>query len=290
MEIDVLDVGRSGIVPGGGATVTATATRGGKATPVKVEPKPGHIQCSGEMRIDLPPTRIQPLIGPPAPPDPTFATFVRNVQVRQGAGEDFDQVDGDRLEATLLPPEPDADADAKKKVADADLDRKKAKAAGATLDAKAGATTKGQPKPDDEAEPGPISNLALHRAHVTGHAVWLQSTSQHMRGVGNELRFQKLGPGQPDQIYFRGDRQTELVKTDFFTEGKDAGKPRSVDTIRTKDVTLYRYPPGGPAPSVVARGPGTLETRAAGGDSVERFASWATRCGWSRFSTPTCAR
>ena len=65
-----------------------------------------------------------------------------------------------------------------------------------------------------------------------------------------------------------------MVKTEFHESGKDAGKPRYVDTIRTKDVTIYRYPPGGPAPSFVARGPGTMETCAAGGDEVERFVSW----------------
>lgn len=274
VEIDVLDVGHSGIVPGG-VGLSATATTNGKSRPVKVEPKPGHIQCAGEMRIDLPPNRPVPLVGPPAPPDPTLATFVRNVRVQQGRDADLDQLDCDRLETVLLPPEPTTES---KKKAAILRDRKAAKAAASKLSAKSGATTKDQPKAatsdDEEESGGAISNLSLHRAHATGHAVWLQSTSQNMRGVGNELRFQKFGADQPDQIYFRGDKQTEVVKTEFFTEGKDVGKAKSIDTLRTKDVTIYRYPPGGPAPSMVARGPGTMETRAAGSNEVERFASW----------------
>ena len=115
--------------------------------------------------------------------------------------------------------------------------------------------------PADAAEGGgTFSNLSLHRPTPPGHAVWLQSESEGMKGFGNELIYDRFLPENPDQIYFRGDKSTEVVKTDFDA----AGKPQTVNTIISKDFTVFQYGPGGPAPAVVANGPGTLEARAAG--------------------------
>lgn len=271
--IDVLDVGRSGIVPGG-AKVATTITKDGKATTAKAEPRPGRIQCAGAMVIDLPPPILQPRVGPPAPPLPTIAVFDRNVRVQQGLAGDLDQCDGDHLEATLLPPEPGED----RKATAAKADAKKAAGAGGAA-TKLAATEKAQKKaapavdPDDE-EAGPATNLALRRVKVTGHAVWLQSTSQHMRGYGNFLKFDRPGRGEPDCIYYYGNRYTEVIQTDYIAQGKDAGKPRQTNTIRTKDITIYRDPENAVPPKIYARGPGTVETRPAGRDEVERFASY----------------
>ena len=274
VEIDVQDVGRSGIVPGGdgGPDKLVMADAADGKTVAKTEPRPGHIQCSGAMRIDLPRPIRNPRIGPPAPPAPTIATFHRNVRVRQGDPLHPEQADGDHLVATLLPAEkPPTD---KAKLAQEKAARKAEGASGtAAADPKDQAKAEGE-GPAAPAEGGPLSGLVLHRAVMTGHAVWLQSEARGTKAVGNQLIFDRQAIGQADRIFFVGDKYTEVVKTETYDSGPDLGKPRSLSTIRTKDVTIFQYPPGGPPPSVVARGPGTLETRAAGRDEVERFASW----------------
>ena len=201
VTIDVESVSQSGIVPGGGKVVTtATSTKDGKTKPAKVEPRPGHIQAAGAMRIELPRKRIPAAIGPPAPPDPTFVFFDRNVRLQQGAGADLDQLDCDHFEAMLLPPDPVGLTYAEV-MKDAELKKKEtAEAASAVA---AGPATKADPKvdaEDDDAdadapeEGGSIANLTLRRAKATGHAVWFQSTAQHMVAYGNYLRFEKFGP------------------------------------------------------------------------------------------------
>lgn len=274
VAIDVESVSQSGIVPGGNKVV-ATSTKDGTTKPAKVEPRPGHVQSAGAMRIELPRKHNPPGIGPPAPPEPTFVFFDRNVRLQQGSGVDLDQLDCDHFEAMLLPPEPTTGT--KAQVAKDDESRKKS--AVATSAVAAGPATKGQPKADPaddaaEEQGGSVANLTLRRAKATGHAVWFQSGAQHMVAYGNYLRFEKFGVDEPDCTYFYGDKYTEVVQTNVYATGKDVGKPRSIETIRTKDITIYRYPEGGPAPSVVARGPGTQETRAAGSDVIERFSSW----------------
>ena len=276
-EIDIQDVGRSGIVPGGSgkpAQVVMTTDKAGQKV-TKAAPRPGHIQATGEMRIDLPKPRLSTrasFVGPPAPPEPTIATFHQNVRVRQGDPQTPEQLDCDHLVATMMPGEKVLTGKAKAEAEDAAKARRLARADGTLAVAKE--ATKGQDDPAAEPpDAGPLSGLVLHRAVAKGHAVWLQSTANGMRALGNELRYTRCAP-DPDQIFLLADRQTEIVKTDFHTTGKDKGKPQSISTILTKDVTIYQYPAGTRPPSVIARGPGTLETRAAGREEVERFASW----------------
>ena len=56
------------------------------------------------MQIDLPPPRIPVEVGPPAPADPTFARFLRNVEVHRGRpGVTPDELTCDTLDLMLVP-------------------------------------------------------------------------------------------------------------------------------------------------------------------------------------------
>jgi hypothetical protein len=252
VHITVKDVGRSGIVPGGQGS-----TRGG--------PKPGDIQCDGEMRIDLPPPRPRVPCGPPAPSEPTLVQFSRNVRVRQGGPEPA-QCDSDQLYLILLPADelptlpaaPAAHAEA----------QMQAKPRPVTRDFEEEEAEDGQ----DEDE-GALTRLTLVRAEATGHAVWLQAPGRKARG--NQLIYERRAPLSPDMFFFRGDRYTDVEHLNYFADGKQKGQVQSIDRIRTIDVTIYQTGKG-PA-TVIANGPGQLETRAAGSRAIERAASWQDR-------------
>ena len=56
------------------------------------------------MQIDLPKPRLPVRVGPPAPPDPTFATFTRDVVVLQAKPKQVpDQLNCDHLKLTFMP-------------------------------------------------------------------------------------------------------------------------------------------------------------------------------------------
>ncbi len=108
VHIMLHDVGPSGILPG----TAKPEQRQGDRTPL-------DLHARGPMQIDLPKPRDPVLVGPPAPPLPTLATFVRDVIVVRGkAGQTPDQLNCDHLDLTLLPadkppaPAQPADADA----------------------------------------------------------------------------------------------------------------------------------------------------------------------------------
>ncbi len=268
--IDVVDVGKSGIVPGGSRAKPEDAPGpDGKARPAG--PKPGHIQCDGTMTIQMPRTRKPVRVGPPAPADATLADFDRNVIVRQGDPTDGDRIDCDHLFTILFPREEAAETPNKAE--------KPAPAKVAAAAPPAGMSGEDEDEEIGEvlADEGMMSNLTLHYAKATGHAVFLKSPSEGTIARGNELKYFRNLPQKPDVIYFLADRVVDVVKTEFFSEGKDKGKPQNVHTIRTVDVTIFQNAPGGPPPSIVARGPGTLETRAAGKEPVDQFASWRDR-------------
>ncbi len=261
VEVDVEDVGHAGIVPGAGEKPKVLRDKDGKVIPRAR--RPGHIQCAGMMIVELPRPQPAVLVGPPAPPAPTFATFDRNVVVRQGDPQLPDQLNCDHLWTKLLPAERPPTV---KPAAEAHIDDE--------MIFEARVLAQNSSAEGEET----ASNLSLHNAIADGHAVWLQSPTQGVRGLGNHLTYDKHLPQKPDRIWFSSDRYTEVVKTEAASLVKDKAtgkpKPQLVDTIRSKDLTIFQFAEGGPRPSVVARGPGTLETREIGKEKVERFASW----------------
>src|SRR5262249_18167698 len=89
------DSGRSGILPGNARAERDTSKR--ERTPV-------DLRCAGPMQIDLPRPRLPVRVGPPPPPDPTFARFKLNVVVLQAKpNQTPDQLNCDELKLTLLP-------------------------------------------------------------------------------------------------------------------------------------------------------------------------------------------
>lgn len=118
----------------------------------------------------------------------------------------------------------------------------------------------------DAADGGPISDLTLRRAKATGHAVWLQSKVEHVVGYGNELIYTRNAPDAPDTSYFRGTKYTEIRKENP-TDGTE-------DVIRTYDLTVYH---GEPSATVIAGGPGWMQSRKLETHEVLRSATWKTR-------------
>lgn len=231
VRINVEDVGRTGIVPGGGRSATPT------------EPRPGELVADGPAQFDLP--KPSPADAPPAPPEPVVAQFRRNVVVKQGDRSQPDQLNCDVLTLYLLPRDKATD--------------------GPPADSAAGE------------EASPLSGLALDRAEATGHAVWLQSPLQGLQAFGNELRYEKHAPARPDVIYFRGDGQTRVEKTNLAHTGPKAGQVESVDLIQTKDVTIFQALKDGEPATVVARGPGRFETRPEKSAPLEVGAVWGDK-------------
>jgi hypothetical protein len=254
IQIDMADAGQAGIVPGS-STVASPPTEG--APP---QPKPVRLTCRGPMVVTLP--RPSPPLrwGPPAPKGPTLAEFARDVVVVQGV-EKPDQLNSDNLHLTFVPAEKPAAVP-------------RANPADVAADASAappGSIASAAPPSDDV-----LGSLVLSKAHATGHAVWLQS-ARDGKSLCQELIYTRNLPDAPDETYLRADRLVWVERVTYVEEGPDAGKIQSVDTMETMDLTVFQYGPNGGPPTMVARGPGTLETRPDRTKPLERRISWADR-------------
>ena len=121
------------------------------------------------MQIDLPEPRLPVRVGPPAPPDPTYATFSRDVgSCAATSASPPDQLDCDHLQPDPLarprsPPPPRPRPEPRPKPGPT-APRPSAKS--------------GRRRP---ASGGPMTELALREAEATGHAVWLQSEGQGIK-------------------------------------------------------------------------------------------------------------
>jgi hypothetical protein len=240
--IRVKDVGRSGLVPGGAAKASAKKEK--EKDEAERPPRPGELTCDGPARFDMP----KPAPAgqkEKAPPQPTFAQFYRRVRLRQGGEGQVDQMDADYLHLTLLPAEKPKGAEA------------------------------APPSEDD----GALSGLSLQRAYASGHAVWVQSQSetQRLKARGNELTYERHAPARPDVIYFRGDKYTLAEIYKLGAEGAEKGKVVSIDTIRADDLTIFPALNPGEDATMVARGPGTLESRPDGDKPIDHTAAWRDR-------------
>jgi hypothetical protein len=242
VRIHVADVGDSGIVP-------ASAPRG-NAPEKPREPVPGRLFCDGSLVIDFPeptPKSTDPN-APPPPAKPTFARFNRNVVIEQGDPALPDRCDSDQLYLTFLP----------------------AETTGGTPQANA-------PDESTDGDDGTLSKLTLQRAEATGHAVWLRSLAQGMEGRGNELIFEKHAPESPDRIFFRGDNYTRVEQTKRFSSGEKKGQIESIDTIRTVDVTIFQGINPDDPDTIIARGPGRMESRSAKDKPITQSATWGDK-------------
>ena len=238
VHIVVTDVGPSGILPGNSSAVAKPS-----------EKTPLDLRCDSLMQIDLPKPRLQPLVGPPAPSGPTVAQFFRNVEVKRGKpGAAPDELYCDHLRLTLVPGDKP-----KPKVETSDSEEEEL----------------------EELETGG-SNLTLKRADASGHNVRLVSAGQGVKARCNELIHKKNLPEAPDETYFRGDATTRLIveKTDLATQGPNKGKVSSFTTIRTVDATIFDDGMGNDNATIVARGPGELESRPGIDKPVEHRAKW----------------
>ncbi len=239
--ITIHDVGPGGMLPGNpGAKRKKTG-----------EPTPLTARSDGMLQVDLPKPRLPVRVGPPAPPDPTYAHFHRNVEVLRGkTGRPQDQLYSDTLRLTLVPPE------------------------------KGEKTPDLSPTDDDEfvdlENESSEGSLVLKRAEATGHNVRLVSMAQGIKARCKELIHKKLMPDAPDETYLRGDAGTKLVveKTDIAQTGPEAGKVTAFTTIRTIDATIFDDGQGNDHATIVARGPGDLESRSGLNAPVERTARW----------------
>ncbi|WZO98563.1 hypothetical protein EP7_000143 [Isosphaeraceae bacterium EP7] len=275
VHIIIKDVGRSGVLPG-----KATAEATGRT--------PLDLTNDGSMVILFPRPAAKVIIGPPEAPRPTIAEFATNVRVLRGATNP-DQLNSDFLRLILLPIDKEkAAAERKAKQAETLAAAGPKSSAPAPVPvvfvAKADGASPGEGSAEGvEAEAsGPMTELGLKEAMATGHAVWLRSPSQGVTGRGNQLIYKNLSPERPNETYFRGDagRGMEIDKVDLadVDPKAPAGTPRavkSVTKIRAVDATNYDAGPGPQGGSVViARGPGTLESRPAATLPVERSAAW----------------
>ncbi|MDR3635789.1 MAG: hypothetical protein P4L84_18450 [Isosphaeraceae bacterium] len=263
VHIIIKDVGRSGVLPG----TAPAAPKQGARTPL-------DLRCDGLARFDLPkprPILAPQAVGPPAPPLPTYAEFDRNVEVVRGRlGETPDRLLCDHLRLTFFPDD---------KIAAAPKP-------GANVQVQAVAQVKPAPaQPGDAVEENggdsPLGGLALREAHATGHAVELISPSQGVRvRQCNQLIYKKR-PGQKlgetdDETYLRTDLTQKLLveKIEIAAEGPDKGKVTSVTQVRCVDATVFQNGAQSDQATIVARGPGILETRPALDKPVERTAVW----------------
>lgn len=256
IRIEVDDVGRSGILPG-----TARPSPSASKDPAARVKTPLQIACDGPMRIVLPEPGPAAPPGaptpPPGPPRPTIADFFRNVVVRRGAGVP-DQINGDHLKAILFPADP----------------HPAPTSPGTSAPPKPAATAAATAA--DDPDEGPLTELALREARVDGHAVWLQSEAQGIKARGNELIYKKLAPERPDETYFRADtgKMLWLEKVEYDGQGPDRGAIKTVTTLWSTDATIFEDGPAGGRSTVIARGPGRMESRPARDQPVERSASW----------------
>lgn len=233
----------------------------------KTEAIPAWLTCEGSMRIDLPRQHVQPRVGPPRPTSPTIATFARKVVLQRGA-EKPDRVTGDLLRAELFPV-PKAAETSVTKTADA------AKAS----------------KPAT----GPMTELDLKWARVTGETVTLLSQAQGLSGKGSELILKRPGDQRPDEVYLRGSDSVPLVMERVeYVRGAD-GQPsetiRSIETLLARDVTVFDEKAKSTEANaahkvastaveistVVARGAGKVQVRETRNGPVVRSAEWSTQ-------------
>jgi hypothetical protein len=118
-----------------------------------------------------------------------------------------------------------------------------------------------------------MDGYVMQYAKATGHAVFLRSPSQGLDARGREMIFDRLSR-QRSRIYLWDNRQTLVKKSNYEMKDGRRGPLLSVDTIETVDVTVFQENEGSTA-SIVARGPGRLETRSAKTPQLlERTASW----------------
>lgn len=245
VHIVIQDVGQSGGLPG----TAKPEQKSDKKTPV-------DVRCAGELRIELPEPAAPVIVGPPAPPAPTYATFNRNVTVLRGRVEEgADKLTCDELRLTMLPKEPDARP---KKPAP------KEQAERSEEDAEEGESG------------GPMSDLTIRKAVATGHAVWLESKSQESRALCGELIYDKRLPREPDKIFLRAvpGQQLYFEKIERIQEGPDRGKIQTVTKVRSAEATIFDDGKSGGASTVLAEGAGTLEMHPALDKPAERTAIW----------------
>ena len=261
VHIILNDVGRSGMLPG-------------KAQPEQTADgrTPMDLRCDSEMQIDLPKPRLPLRVGPPPPPDPTLALFSINVVVLRGKpNQTPDQLNCDHLRLTLLPGEK-ADPPTPAPTPLAHEPGTEPDPVTVSVGESAAKPAAVAPDPSEDS----LGGLTLRRAVATGHSVWLQSMSQGTKTRCNELIFKKLAPEKPDETYLRGDPTTKLwvEKIDVPQDGPNRGKITSITTIRTVDATIFDDGQGRDPATIVAGGPGILETRPARDKPVERRAIW----------------
>lgn len=250
-RVTIRDVGPSGVLPG-----NPSAVRNKEKTPL-------DVRGDGMMLIRLPKPKIQPVIGPPAPADPTYAWFNRNVEVVRGkAGTPTDTLNCDKLFLTLVPedksaPKPGAPAPAAKKADPADPDA-------------------------EAASTSALGGLTLRRAEATGPNVWLVSAAQGMKARCLELIHEKRMPDAPDKTYLRGNASSKLIvwKTDIAQDGPEKGHVTSFTTIHTIDATIFDEGQGNDHVAIVARGPGDMDTRPGLDKPVIRKAHWLDQLTW----------
>jgi len=284
VHVMMQDVGKSGLLPGsvdarrvgpgGGQEQVAVTGPGMKS---KTEPTPLDLRSDGPMRVDLPPPATTVDVGPPEPAKPTFVQFDRNVVVLRGAiDKQPDQMTCDTLRLTLVPRA--AAAPSARSIPAPGSPAVAASSAGLPAPPESpAAQTPDAPSGDDG---GVFGNLALERAHATGHAVWLFLPASGVKLRCNELIHKKQAPRKPDETYFRGDltRPLELDKVDLVypEDGKGPPKVAAVTHIWTIDATLFDDGSGAglDAADVVAHGPGRLETRPDRDQPVDRVAVW----------------
>lgn len=251
-NVDVVfhDIGKTGFLPGsapgkkpiskqGEAKVqveTQQPAQQGKGEPA---PVPLDVHCDGPMLVEMPKPHLPVKVGPPAPPAPTMVHFTRNVVVRRGKPtEQPDRLESDNLDLTLVQaekPSPD-----------------KKKSASETKESQ-----------------GMFGDLTLDRVHATGHAVWLYQPTRGAKILCNEMIHEVAYQGNQDRTYFRVDtlrRHWLLEKYDFVEErpqgekGPVRRRAESVTYVWAMDATLFDTGGDMDRATLVARGPGRMET------------------------------
>ena len=272
--VAIQDVGDDGILP----NPSAAGQRKQGKTPIE-------LRCDLAMRIDLPKPGAPVKIGPPEPTGPTLAHFSRNVEVLRGvANSARDQLHCDNLHLILVPAP-------KGGAAEAD-DESETEAEAPVVVAKTPEKVNGSdielpPAPDAEtvvastenAQPrdkGPLTELTLKQADATGHNVQLVSAANGLKARCNEMIHKKQLPFAPDETYLRGDTSTKVIieKTDIAADGPEKGKITNYTHIKTIDAKIFDEGNGKNASTIVARGPGEMESHPGINKPVERRARW----------------
>ena len=254
VRIEVANVGKSNVLPGKARDTTTHI--------------PAWLQCDGPMSIDLPRQSVPPKVGPPRPTEPTIATFTKNVLLQRGKDQP-DQVTGDDLRAELFPT-----------------------TKAATETASNNKATAGPKKSTASPATGPMTELDLKWARVTGEKVFLKSQAQGLTANGKELILKRPGGDKPDEVYLRGSDQNPLVveRVEYTRDknGSATEQIRSIETLTSRDVTIFDEKPKSDTvgtaskvantavdvATVVARGAGKVEIRDGRNQPVSRSAKW----------------